>query len=364
MLARRRLYSSPLAVALTVGLIVSASAAPTAWAAKPLINLGPKSAPTADAIEFSAGESLAPVASKIVWRNERGGVAGVKQVVIPSFQVEFVTNSAATSNGQSLASASVSYQLLGPSPEDMQAITDAIYGQFLNDLAQTGVTVIPLEDAQARSPGMRRLMNLAKPAPYERGTSNHSAFYSPPGMKFYFTPLDGRAAGFSGTMVTNGSHVPEEMAMNELNAGVMGVRIVVDFAEIQARGRGVLGMRPPTAKVKSKANVSISAVESQLWVITPKAKSTYMDLGHRQRYALTSPILLPDSVISAVDTTTTGSKVTDGVVGAIGILSGSGMGQKRRTYEVTVDPKVWRADVTAAGTEVSRALLGEFKSDL
>ncbi len=144
----------------------------------------------------------------------------------------------------------------------------------------------------------------------------------------------------------------------------MGVRLVVDFAQIEARGRGVLGMRPPTARVKSKANVSLSAVESQLWIMTPKAKSTMMDQGHRQRYALTAPILLPDSVISANDTTTRGSKVTDGVVGAIGILSGGGMGQKRRTYEVKVDPVVWSADVTAAGTEVTRVLLGEFKSDL
>lgn len=352
-------------VAVALAALVGAMApAIPATAARPLINLGPKSAPVGDAIEFTKGDSLAPVASKIVWRNERGGVAGLKQVVIPSFQVEFVTNSAATSNGQSLNSASVSYQLVGPNAADMQAITNAIYEQFLKDLAETGVTVIPLEDAQARSQGMRRLMAMAKPAPYERGSSNHSAFYSPPGMKFYFTPLDGRASRFGDTMVTTGSFVPEEMAMNELNAGVMGVRIVVDFAQIEARGRGILGMRPMTARVKSKANVSISAVESQLWVMTPKAKSTVMDQGHRQRYALTAPILLPDSVVSAVDTTTTGSKVTDGVVGAIGILSGSGMGQKRRTYEVTVDPKIWSGDVTAAGTEVTRVLLGEFKGDL
>ena len=96
-------------------------------------------------------------------------------------------------------------------------------------------------------------------------------------------------------MTTTGSFVPEEMAMKELDAGILGVRMVVDFAEIEARGR-FLGMRPATARVKSKANVTLLPTESQMWVLTPRAKSSPMDQGHRQRYALTSPIIMPTMV--------------------------------------------------------------------
>lgn len=336
--------------------------APAAHAAKPLINLGPKTAKAADPIEFAAGDDLSKAGPGLIWQNEKAGVKGLKQVVIASFQVEFVMNSSAASTGSSFQQSKVSYTLAGPSQQDMQAITDAYYAKFVEELAATGVKIIPLQDAIARSPGMQRLMNMAKPAPYIRGGANRSGFYSPPGYKFYFFPLDGRAKGLGDTMTTTGSQVPEEMAMKELDAGVLGVRMVVDFAEIEARGRGVLGMRPPTARVKSKANVALLPVDTQLWVITPQAKSTYMDLGHRARYALTSPIVMPDSIVSADDTTTKASKIGDGVASAIGLLAGNG-GQKTRTYEVTVDPAAWSKDVSAAMDEVGQEMIARFNAD-
>ncbi|WP_312163491.1 hypothetical protein [Phenylobacterium sp.] len=334
-----------------------------ARAAKPLINLGPKTAPVSEPLEFAAGDDLSKLGASMIWQNEREAARGLRQVVIPSFQVEFVTHSGAVSTGQSLSQAKVSYSLNGPGPEEMQAITDAFYAHFVADLAAAGVTVIALDEALARSPGLVRLMNMAKPAPYARGKENRSAFYSPPGMKFYFTPNDGRAKAFGDTMTTTGSQVPEEMAMNELGAGVMGVRMVVDFAEIQARGRGVLGMRPPTARVTSKANVALLPVDTQMWVITPKARSTPMDLGHRLRYALTSPVVMPDSVVSAADTTTNASKLNDAVGSAIGVLAGVGA-SRTRTYEVTVDPQAWSRDVSAAIEQVGDLMIARLKQDL
>lgn len=356
-------HADKAARATRLGLICAALAiAPAAHAAKPLINLGPKVAKAQDPIEFAAGDDLSKVGSGLIWQNEQNGVRGLKQVVIASFQVEFVMASSAASTGSSFQQSKVSYTLSGPSEQDMQAITNAYFDKFVSELTASGVTIIPLQDAIARSPGMVRLMNMAKPAPYIRGGANRSGFYSPPGYKFYFFPLDGRAKGMGDTMTTTGSQVPEEMAMKELDAGVLGVRMVVDFAEIEARGRGVLGMRPPTARVKSKANVALLPVDTQLWVITPQAKSTYMDLGHRARYALTSPIVMPDSIVSADDTTTRGSKIGDGVASAIGLLAGVGA-TKTRTYEVTVDPILWSKDVSAAMDEVGKVMIARLNAD-
>jgi hypothetical protein len=346
-----------------LGLILACAGTGQAYAAKPLINLGPKTAPVSEAMSFGAGDDLSGQGGSLIWQNEREAARGLRQVVIPSFQVEFVTNSGATSTGSGLSQSQVSYTLNGPSPQDMQAITDAYYAKFVADLEAAGVKVIPLDEAMARSPGLVRLMNMAKPAPYVRGKANRSAFYSPPGMKFYFTPNDGRAKGFGDTMTTTGSQVPEEMAMRELDAGVMGVRMVVDFAEIQARGRGVLGMRTMNAKVTSKANVALLPTDTQLWVITPKAKSTPMDLGHRLRYALTGPLVMPGSVVSANDTTTGASKMSDAVGSAIGLMAGMGA-TKTRTYEVTVDPTIWRQDVSAAIEQVGALMIARLKQDL
>ena len=334
-----------------------------AQAAKPLINLGPKTAPVSEPLEFAAGDDLSKLGGSLIWQNQRDAARGLRQVVIPSFQVEFVTHSGAASTSQGLAQSKVSYSLNGPGPAEMQAITDAFYAHFVADLAAAGITVIPLDEAVARSPGLVRLMNMAKPTPYVRGKENRSGFYSPPGMKFYFTPNDGRAKVFGDTMTTTGSQVPEEMAMKELDAGVMGVRMVVDFAEIQARGRGVLGMRPMTAKVTSKANVALLPVDTQMWVMTPKAKSTPMDLGNRLRYALTAPVVMPDSVVSATDTTTGASKMGDAVGSAIGVLAGVGA-TKTRTYEVTVDPQAWSRDVSAAMEQVGDLMIARLKQDL
>ena len=151
--------------------------------------------------------------------------------------------------------------------------------------------------------------------------------------------------------------------MNELDAGVLGVRMVVDFAELEARGRGFMGMAPSAAKVKSKVNVALLPVETQLWVLTPGAKSTMMDLGHRQRYALSSPIVMPASIVSVDDTTTTASKMGDAASNVLGVLSGSGFGQKSRSYEVTVDPAIWNRDVSAAIESVSHALVERLNQD-
>lgn len=122
-------------------------------------------------------------------------------------------------------------------------------------------------------------------------------------------------------------------------------------------------MRPMTAKVTSKANVALLPTDTQLWVITPKAKSTPMDLGHRLRYALTGAVVMPGSVISASDTTTGASKMGDAVGSAIGVLAGVG-GTKTRTYEVTVDPILWRRDVSAAMEQVGALMIARLKQDL
>lgn len=348
--------------AAVAGGLMALSLAPPALAGKPLINLGPKAAPKAPPLDFAAGDDLSQAGQGLIWQNEREGVRGLRQVVIPFFQVEFVTRSGAASNGAGNAQASVTYALVGPAEADMQAMTEALYGEFVANLEASGVHVIPYAEAEARSPGLQRLANMSKPAPYARGRTVHSAFYSPPGLKFYFTPNDGRAIAFGDTMTTTGSYVPEEMAMKELDAGVLGVRMVVDFAEIEARGR-FMGMRPSTARVKSKANVALLPAESQMWVLTPKAKSSPMDLGHRQRYALTSPIIMPASVLSATDVTTGGSKASDAAVNVLGVLTGSGTSARTRSYQVTVDPVVWRRDVSDAMTQVGKAMISRLTAD-
>lgn len=132
------------------GLLALSLASP-ALARKPLINLGPKAAPQAPPLDFAAGDDLGQAGQGLIWQNEREGVRGLRQVVIPFFQVEFVTKSGAASNGAGNSQASVTYALVGPTETDMQAMTEALYSEFVTSLEASGVHVIPYADALARS---------------------------------------------------------------------------------------------------------------------------------------------------------------------------------------------------------------------
>mgnify|MGYP003504496903 FL=1 len=72
---------------------------------------------------------------------------GIKRVAVPVFAVEFIVadNVTAQTSGFAAAgraSSSMYYKLLGAGEPEFQAITNALYAQFLAELQASGVEVL------------------------------------------------------------------------------------------------------------------------------------------------------------------------------------------------------------------------------
>ncbi len=302
----------------------------------------------------------APLPAGLLKRIGRDDASQVRKVVIPYFQVQFVTESKKSSN-RAWASLSQSYALQGLSPADMQAIADSLYDDFVGTLAARGVTVIPLDAAKAASPNLAKLLAKAQPAPFEgkTGDGTTSTFVTPKGLPIYFHISDPER----GSMANIGSRAywDQPAAAKELGAALLGVRIAVNFVEQKSSDkRGLLGIRSSTAKVQSQVTMSVEPISTHLWIAGPTRQAGIVGQPvEPTRYILASPVVVPgDSVLSVDDTTTRGQKRSDAIGNIAGALFGGG-GNKTRSYVVTVDPARFRADVGGAMRAVDTALAAQ-----
>ena len=101
----------------------------------------------------------AELATKVFTTSDSAAIKGMKRVALPSFQVEFVTRSSAQASTSGFASAghssvSAHYTLVGVGEADFQALTNQLHADFVRDLQQMGVEVVPFSQVQA-SPAYR-----------------------------------------------------------------------------------------------------------------------------------------------------------------------------------------------------------------
>lgn len=306
-------------------------------------------------------------APALVWVNKPGSAKGVRRVVIPFFQVQFVVDSD-TSASVVGASSKMMVRLQGPTPEQMQAITDRLYARLLADLAAAGLTVVLPDEARA-FPSFARLQDGGKPSgtKVDGHQGVNSLFFAPTGMTFYFLPTQdvahtgaGSFGGFSTAMIP-----PKEQAlMAESGAAVLGFRAVVDFAQLSNNDRAPLRMFRSTARTGAKAAIAIRPIATQLWLMTPAAKPGVTDMQNRMRLEVQAPLMVDtDAITSMTDARTRGDKRGQAIGNALGVLMGGGI-SKLAKYDVTVDPAVWERDVEAALTGVERMFVTRLKAEL
>ncbi len=127
-------------------------------------------------------------AAALIWVNKPGAAKGIKKVVIPFFQVQFVVDSD-TSAAAGTASSKTMVKLVGPTPAQMQAITDRLYAKLLADLAAAGLSVVSIQDARGY-PNFAKLQDGGKPSgsKIDGHEGVNSLFFAPQGMTFYFLP--------------------------------------------------------------------------------------------------------------------------------------------------------------------------------
>ncbi len=195
---------------------------------------------------------------------------GLRRVAVPVFMVEFVTAdnvSAQTSGFASVgrASSALYYKLLGVGQPEFQAITDALYRQFLADLQASGLEVLGPPAFQG-SPTYAKLVASGVPG----STASSSAVQaSPQGLGVYgfarmgngsssqsqsvFSALSSIGTGFSAVGAVGDTI---ELA-KELDASLIEVRLRVNFAQLSNDSSGFLGRLSNTAATSGKAQPSI-----------------------------------------------------------------------------------------------------------
>jgi len=317
---------------------------------------------------FAPDADHAADAASLIWVNKPGAAKGVRKVIIPFFQVQFVVNSD-TSSVAGDASSKMMVKLVGPTPEQMQGITDRLYAKLLADLSAAGLSVVAIQDARNYA-NFAKLQDGGKPSgtKVDGHEGVNSLFFAPQGMTFYFLPTQdvaytgaGSFGGFSTAMLP-----PREQAlMDESGAAVLGFRAVVDFASLSSNNKkSPLRMFRTKAKTAAEAGIAIRPIATQLWLMTPQAKPGITDMLNRMRFEVQAPLMIDTDAITAMtDARTGGDKTSETVGNALGMLLGGGTSKKRK-YDIHVDSALWERDVDAALNGVETMMVARLRTEL
>lgn len=218
-------------------------------------------------------------------------VRGAKRIAIPYFQVEFVQQSAASAFSMGSGTSKLVVTLTGVEKRQFASMADDFYDAVAADLTKAGLEVVPLETLRANPEFQKLASHGLKPSPDRvEHFDNISDFYAPHGLQIYYLGADRRITGeatqkkskgsviggFSalgsmlGSVYSSGqySYQDEERALAKaLDARVLRVRVVVDFADVSALG----GYSATTGAVR----LSFSAQDSFYVFVGPDGDSSF-----------------------------------------------------------------------------------------
>ena len=329
---------------------------------------GEKVAKVQAPVSFDPHVSHVSEAENLIWVNQPDGARGIRKVVVTFFQVQFVTDSKASASGAGGAHTAMDMHLDGPTPDQMQAITDEVYKTFLDDMRATGIEVITPEQARTYSAYTDLLAHSKSTGEVINGMGGvKSSFFSPAGLPMYLLPtsLPVYSGGGPMTPMDNAQNIRREaLLLEQSGAAVVGFRAVVDFATLTASNRKGLRMLARDAKTKGQAGLVIRPVSTQMFLITPNTKAETLDPHNRMRLELQTPLEIESNAVLATDDATTkGARTAENVVNALGFLTGTGT-SKSRSYDVKVDKDMWQSDVTAALKGLSATMTARLKTGL
>jgi hypothetical protein len=244
--------------------------------------------------------------------------------------------------------------LVGVGPAEMQAIADAAYTDFVAKLTAAGFEVVD-RAAYAADPAIAKTKTVA--APYEASTITGkddkakalfvSASQTAP---LRMMPMDVSATGFGAMgMIMSGNQIAMAQAAY---AKANDVRIVnavyyVDFADSDEYG----GWFRSSSAVKVNGSLALLPDQTKITVVGPNYKNGVL--------ALADPVAVPGDFFTAANTTSTGSKVSQGIANAIGILGGVGTNStKKLTFTARADTFVPGA--IQAASDANATLIAKF----
>jgi hypothetical protein len=316
------------------------TAAPVAWAQD-------KTTPLAVDASFNASDA----AAKGFEIADKTALKGIKRVAVPVFAVEFIIADNVSTQTSGFGSAgrarsAMYYKMLGVGETDFQAITDALYLNFLEQLKASGVEVLDAQRVLA-APTYSKLVASGSRAPVK---SDSTMMMSPPGLGLYgFATMGGgnsaKSKSLFGALADVGSGFAAVGAIgdtiqlaSELDASLIEVRMRVNFVQLTDHNKGFFGRLSNTATTSGKAFPSVDNV--MIGVQSGPMRSTL---------TMKNSLVLDSAAFADVreKATTTGDVVGAVAVGLLQLALGSKDSSSSSEMEVLADPVKYREVVSA-----------------
>ncbi|MBA3941057.1 MAG: hypothetical protein C0520_07590 [Sphingopyxis sp.] len=287
---------------------------------------------------------------------------GINTVAVGAFNVGFIFESidrTAASGGLMGAfggTTKAKSELVGVTPEMMQAITDAAYADFVSQLAASGYAVQPAADlfghgalAKTKSQDVPLDINIA----LEKGSKGRATYFKPTAFpSLLMIPGDFLGSGMS-SMGINMSAGQASTALTsyakEAGVGVVDVVYLIDFSQQKRPGAFSFG------GLQVNSALSVSADYSRMTLIAPN--------GKRSVITVKAPVAVEGEFVEKSDASSgtdkalqSGANVAGGVAAAMG-FGGLRFG-KTRKFEFTAKPGNYEEGATKAASLASELLVG------
>ena len=322
-------------------------------------------APTPVAVDASFNAAAVAASGFTIADNK--ALKGITRVAVPVFVVDFVTADNVRTQTSGFASAGrassgLYYKLLGVGEPEFQALTDAMYADFLQRLKDSGLEVLGKEEFQA-APTYRKLADGGEKAPVKSSTNT---VLTPAGMPIYgfarmssgpakpssglFGALSGIGAGFSAA----GDAIAGVDLATQLNAATIEVRLRVNFVELADNNKGFFGRLSNTASTTGKAFPSIDGVMVQVQQGQIRSSMT-----------LDRVLMLDPAVFAEVreKPTTAGDVAGAVLVGLIRLASNSKDSSSSTEMEAIADPARYKQIVGAGMGSLSDVVVARLKAE-
>lgn len=294
---------------------------------------------------------------------------GLTRVAVPQFTVQFITADSATAETSGFAAAgrarvTASYRLQGVAEPDFQAMAEALYGEFLQQLAASGLEVLPMAQVTA-APSYARLAASGVMPPLREDSSITVA---PAGLALYGSHramvtlsagknsgVFGAIAGIGNVASAIGSIGDVQALSKELgDAALLEVHMVVNFVELTNHNRGFFGRLSSTASVGAKTAPSVGKAELGVQVGAVRGGLT-----------LQRALALDAAAFSEVreQAKTTGEKAGAVAVAVLAFAIGSKDSSSSSAMEAVADPVRYREVVGGGLGQVGRMFTARLKSE-
>ena len=288
------------------------------------------------------------------------GLKGMRRVVVPQFQVEYVMRSQGLTRKER-NQVTVEYAIAGISDAALQTETDKLYARFMAGLQAAGLEVVTDENLK-KTQAWSKLAAVAKPSATElKSESGAARMITATGSPYYFYPGDTHlgvsAVGWGFTQ----ANMIEQTLSKELDAAVLTVHLVVGIRETDRHSQMFALVRTASSFI-GDPKLTIEAPSSALYVAAAGKTGGVIKPTVRAGWTVKDDLLFQEDVLAPTLKNASGVSSTAGNVlssamfagNILANMAGGGIGMKLyKSYKFESSPA--EADYVAA---VDRNLSG------